>query len=139
MSARLKGAWRERFFASPMYFRLWCAGRVVDGRLDRFLAIAAMATRVGGGSPETAVGLVMSARIVPGFFLGPVAGVLVDRWDRKKVMVSCDLVRAFTLLLLPFVDHVWQLLIASLVLEMCTLLWRRPRRRRFRTWCRGTG
>ena len=64
----------------------------------------------------------MSARIVPGFFLGPAAGVLVDRWDRKKVMVSCDLVRAFTLLL-PFVDHVWQLLIASLVLEMCTLLW----------------
>ena len=82
----------------------------------------------------------MSARIVPGFFLGPAAGVLVDRWDRKKVMVSCDLVRAFTLLLLPFVDHVWQLLIASLVLEMCTLsCGRRPRRRRFRTWCRGTG
>ena len=62
-----------------------------------FLAIAALATRVGGGSPETAVGLVMAARIVPGFFLGPVAGVLVDRWDRKKVMVACDLGRAATL------------------------------------------
>ena len=107
-----------------MYFRLWCA-QVVSSMGDwiGFLAIAALATRVGGGSPETAVGLVMSARIVPGFFLGPAAGVLVDRWDRKKVMVSCDLVRAATLLLLPFIDHVWQLLIASLVLEMCTLLW----------------
>jgi len=107
-----------------MYFRLWCA-QVVSSMGDwiGFLAIAALATRVGGGSPETAVGLVMAARIVPGFFLGPAAGVLVDRWDRKKVMVSCDLVRAATLLLLPFIDHVWQLLIASLVLEMCTLLW----------------
>jgi dTMP kinase len=49
--------------------------------------------------------------------------VLVDRWDRKKVMVTCDLGRAVTLALLPFITHVWELLIASLVLEVCTLMW----------------
>jgi len=107
-----------------MYFRLWNA-QVVSSMGDwmGFLAIAAAATRIGAGSPETAVGLVMSARIVPGLFLGPAAGVLVDRWDRKKVMVTCDLTRAGMLALLPFITHVWQLLIASLVLEVCTLMW----------------
>lgn len=116
--------WHVRVFASRLYFRLWC-GNVVSSMGDwiGFLAIAAAAARIGGGSPETAIGLVMSARIAPGFVFGPVAGVLVDRWDRKRVMVVCDLGRAATLALLPFIDHVWQLLVASLALEVFTLLW----------------
>ncbi|MBI2710812.1 MAG: MFS transporter [Actinobacteria bacterium] len=119
-----RAQWQERMFASPLYSRLWRA-QVVSSMGDwiGFLAIAAAAARVGGGSPETAVGLVMSARIAPGFFLGPMAGVLVDRWDRKKVMVACDLGRAATLAFLPFITRVWQLLLASLVLEVFTLLW----------------
>ena len=65
----------------------------------------------------------MAARIVPGFFFGPLAGVLVDRWDRKKVMVSCDIGRAVVMALLPFVSDVIGLVLASLVLEVLTLLW----------------
>ena len=76
-----------------------------------------------GDSPAAAVSLVMSARMIPGFFLAPVAGVLVDRWDRKKVMVACDLARAGVLCTLPFIDHVWTLVLASLALEVATLLW----------------
>jgi MFS family permease len=56
-----------------------------------FVAIVAVATRISGSAG--AISLVMSARLVPGFFLAPVAGVLVDRLDRKKIMVACDLVR----------------------------------------------
>lgn len=65
----------------------------------------------------------MTARIVPGFFLGPLAGVLVDRWDRKRVMVVCDLARAGVVCVLPFVDTVIGLVVASLLLEVFTLLW----------------
>ena len=65
----------------------------------------------------------MAARILPGFFLGAAAGVLVDRWDRKQVMVVCDIGRAAVLATLPFVDTVLGLVVASLVLEMLTLLW----------------
>ena len=55
------------------------------------LAAGIVESRSGAG-PR--IGLVMTARIIPGFFFGPVAGVLVDRWDRKQVMVACDLGRA---------------------------------------------
>ncbi len=113
-----------RLFGSDDFFRLWLA-QVVSAMGDwiGFLAIIAIATRVGGDSPAAAISLVMSARMVPGFFLAPIAGVLVDRWDRKKVMVACDLLRGAVLLTLPFIDHVWTLVLASLVLEVGTLLW----------------
>ncbi len=114
-----------RLFGSPSFFRLWLA-QVTSSLGDwiGFVAITALAARVGGsGSPEAAVGLVLSARLVPGFFLAPVAGVLVDRWDRKRVMVVCDIGRGVALATLPWVDSVGALVVVSLVLEVLTLMW----------------
>lgn len=114
-----------RIFGSADFFRLWLA-QVLSSTGDwiGFVAIVALATRISGAaSGAAAVGIVMSARLVPGFFFAPVAGVMVDRWDRKRVMVSCDLLRAGVLGTLPFVRSLWGLVLASLVLEMATLLW----------------
>ena len=113
-----------RVFGSHAFFRLWLA-QVVSALGDwlGFVAVAAIAARIGGSSPEAAVGLVLSARLVPGFFLAPAAGVLVDRWDRKRVMVLCDVGRGLVLLTLPFVDTIPGLILASFLLEVLTLLW----------------
>ena len=113
-----------RLFGSSAFFHLWLT-QVASSIGDwlGFLAIAALAARIGGGSPEAAVGVVMSARIVPGFFLGAASGVVADRFDRKKVMVVCNIGRAAVLVTLPFVDTVLGLVAASLVLECFTLLW----------------
>ncbi len=114
-----------RLFGSPSFFRLWLA-QVASSLGDwiGFVAITALAARIaGGGSPEAAVGVVLSARLIPGFFLAPVAGVLVDRWDRKKVMVACDIGRGLVLATLPWVDTIAGLVVASLFLEILTLLW----------------
>ena len=113
-----------RLFGSHAFFRLWLA-QIASAMGDwiGFVAIVSVASRVGGSSPEAAVSVVMSARIIPGFFFSPVAGVLVDRWDRKKVMVSCDVARAMVLATIPFVDTIPGLFFASLCLEIPTLLW----------------
>jgi dTMP kinase len=113
-----------RLFNTTSFFRLWLA-QVVSSLGDwiGFVAVTAIAARIGGKSPEAAVSLVLSARLVPGFFLSPLAGVLVDRWDRKRVMVTCDIGRGIVMAFLPFVHHVWQLVVASLLLEALTLLW----------------
>ena len=68
------------------------------------LAISLLAIRVGSGSEGASLSLVLAARIAPGFFFGPIAGVLVDRWNRKRVMVTCDVCRALVMLSLPFVE-----------------------------------
>jgi dTMP kinase len=113
-----------RMFGSSQFFHLWLT-QVASSIGDwlGFFAIAALAARIGGGSPEAAVGVVMAARIVPGFFLGAASGVVADRFDRKRVMVVCNLGRAAVLVFLPFVDSVFGLVFASLLLECFTLLW----------------
>ena len=59
-------------FGSSAYFRLWMA-QVVSSLGDwiGLVAVVALAARLSKGS-SAAVGLVMAARMVPGFFLAPV-------------------------------------------------------------------
>ena len=118
--------WHVRLFGTHEFFRLWLV-QVVSSLGDwlGFSAIILLAARVGGGAGAGAgaISLVMAARIIPGFFFGPLAGVLVDRWDRKRTMVVCDLGRAAVIALLPFVDNILGLVLASLALEVLTLLW----------------
>jgi len=113
----------RRVFGSSAYFRLWMA-QVVSSLGDwiGLVAVVALAARVSGGS-SAAVGLVMAARMVPGFFLAPVGGVLVDRWDRRTTMVICDCGRAAIVAILPVVDSLLGLFLASFLLEVLTLLW----------------
>jgi dTMP kinase len=117
-----------RLFGTHEFFRLWLAQVVAAlGDWLGFLGITILAASVGAsgggaGSGGAAVGLVMIARIVPGFFLAPVAGVMVDRWDRKRVMVACNLGRAAVVAALPWVDTVLGLVAASFLLEIGALL-----------------
>src|SRR5215471_21034314 len=46
------------------------------------------------------------AYVLPLAFIGPVAGVFVDHWNPKMVMIASDLIRAALILLLPFVTDV---------------------------------
>ena len=112
-----------RVFGTKAYFRLWLA-QVISSTGDwiGLIAILAIAARVSDNS-GAAVSLVMVARVVPGFFLGTVGGVVIDRFDRRRVMVTCDVLRASLLLLLPFVDTLLGLVMISFGLEILTLLW----------------
>ena len=84
------------------------------------IAIAVYAEDVGGAS---GVGVVMTARVVPGFIVGPLAGVIADRFNRKRTMVIADIIRALILFSLPFGPSLIYLLIASVFLESLTLIW----------------
>ena len=111
-------------FGSPGFLRLWIA-QVVSAFGDwiGFLAIIEIARRIGGDQPGSAIALVMLARVLPGFFLASVGGVIVDRVNRKRLLISCDILRAGVLLTIPFIERVWGLILASLVLELATSLW----------------
>ncbi|MEZ5280816.1 MAG: MFS transporter [Acidimicrobiales bacterium] len=113
-----------RLFATPEFFRLWLA-QVFSAFGDwvGFLAIIVIAERIGGDTAGSAIALVMIARVLPGFFLASVGGVIVDRFNRKRLMITCDITRAVVLLVLPAIDTVWGLVLASLVLELATSLW----------------
>jgi dTMP kinase len=104
------------------FTKFWLAQVIASlGDWVGFFAVLAIAGRVSQSG--TAVGLVMIARMLPGFVLAPVGGVFVDRWDRKKVMVWSNVGRAVVLATLPFFDNLLGLVIISFVLEVLALLW----------------
>ncbi len=113
-----------RLFGTHEFFRLWLV-QVVSSTGDwlGFSALIVLAAKVGGSAGAGAISLVVAARLIPGFFFAPLAGVLVDRWDRRRTMIFCDLGRAAVVGMLPFVNNVAGLVIASFVLEVFTLLW----------------
>ena len=108
-------------FRNRNYMRFFMAQAVSSlGDWIGVIAIAVFASRIGG---ETAVGAVMTARVLPGFIAGPIGGVLADRWDRKRTMVFADIARALLIFSLPFFPNLLYLLLASVLLESMTLVW----------------
>jgi dTMP kinase len=104
------------------FFRLFAAQFSSSlGDWIGLVAILVLATKVSGSG--TGIGLVMTARMLPGFVLAPLGGALIDRWDRRKVMVTCDLGRAALLGLLPFFDSLVGLVLISFAIEILTLMW----------------
>jgi MFS family permease len=110
-------------FAGP-YRRLFKAQLLSSfGDWIGFLAVIGLAAHVAQSNKDLAVGAVLSARLIPGFFFGAFATALLDRWDRKKVMVVCDIGRGLIVGILPFVHTVLGLFLASVLLELLTLMW----------------
>ncbi|WP_422931735.1 MFS transporter [Singulisphaera sp. PoT] len=77
-----------RAFGSRNY-RLFFAGQGVSlvGTWMTRLATGWLVLRLGGDHAPWLLGLVSFAGLAPTFFLGPVAGVYVDRWGRHKALV----------------------------------------------------
>ncbi len=84
--ARLRGMGRS--FVNRNY-RLFFAGQGVSliGTWMTRLATGWLVYRLAGPSAAWMLGLVSFAGLAPTFFLGPLAGVFVDRWDRHRVLV----------------------------------------------------
>jgi dTMP kinase len=110
-----------RVFGTGSFFRLWLS-QVLSSLGDwiGLLAILALANTISE-SNAAALSLVMVARMLPGFVLAPLVGALVDRLDRKRVMVVTDVGRAVLLALLPFVNNLLGLVLASFILELFAL------------------
>src|SRR4051812_25128177 len=85
-----------RAFASRNY-RLYFAGQGVSliGTWMTRLATGWLVFRLGGAAAPWLLGVVSFAGLAPTFFLGPVAGVFVDRWDRHRVLVVTQVLSLF--------------------------------------------
>ena len=58
---------------------------------------------VGEGATPGRIATVLAVTLLPFSVVGPFAGVLLDRYDRRRLMIASDLVRAATFAILPFV------------------------------------
>jgi dTMP kinase len=85
-----------------------------------FVAVTALVASKGGGY---AVAGVMVARLLPAILFGPLAGALVDRFDRKTLMIGSDIARGALYVAMPFLGPLWAIYLISFVIECFSLLW----------------
>jgi dTMP kinase len=113
--------------AIPAFRKLW--NSMVFSSLGDWLgllATTALAQKLSGGSYATAnfaIAGVFIARLLPAVFLGPIAGVIADRLDRRKLMVSVDILRAALYISIPIVNTYLWLYTAVVLVECLTLFW----------------
>ncbi len=95
---------------NPDFARLWIA-QVISLLGDWFntIALSALVSRYSGGSGLAVSGLLL-ARFLPPLLVSPAAGVLIDRFDRRRVLIISDLLRAVIVLLMLLAtgpEHLW--------------------------------
>src|SRR5580765_3438579 len=112
--------------AIPAFRRLWLVTSVaaVCDWLS-LLALSALATELTTGytAQSFALGGVVATKLLPAAVLGPLAGALADKFDRRHVMVVCDLLRCALFLSIPIVGSLAWLFVATFAIELCALFW----------------
>lgn len=94
-AGRRQSIWRNRDF------RLVFAGQALSELGSGVSSLAYPLLMLAlTGSPAQA-GLLSAVRAVPYVLFGLLAGVLADRWDRRRIMVGCDAARALIMVSVP--------------------------------------
>ena len=109
----------------PPFARLLAAMSVSSlGDWVGFLAVTALVNDLaGGGVAAYSVAGLMLARTLPAVLFGPIAGTLVDRLDRKRIMITADVCRGFLYAAMVFVGHLWAVYALSFAIECLSLVW----------------
>ena len=99
------------------FAKLWL-GQLVSNMGDRFnyMALVALILYEMNRSAVEA-GKIVLFMTIPILIFGPIAGVYVDRWSRKKTMIASDLSRAALVTLLPLADRLWQVYVIVFLLS----------------------
>lgn len=90
-----------------------------------FVAVSYMVTDGRSAAAASfAVTGVMISRMLPSLFVGPFVGAVVDRFDRRKVMMTSDIIRAVLYASMPFfAGSLWAVFGLSFVIESLSLVW----------------
>jgi MFS family permease len=107
------------FRSNKQFTRLWTASIISQlGNWFNYIAIFVMLTKLTGSGQ--AVSWFLIAKFIPTTIFGPAAGVFADRFSRKTIMITCDVLRIFIVLgflLVKKPEHVWIVYTLALIQE----------------------
>jgi len=104
-------------------YRYTWMGQMVSEIGDHFNNIAVFALAMALTHSGLVITAIMLARAVPTIAMGPIAGVLLDRFDRKRIMIASDLARAVValgFLLTVHAHRIWVLYLFSALLMVAS-------------------
>jgi predicted MFS family arabinose efflux permease len=89
--------------------KLWI-GRIISQTGDWFNSVALFTLLLSLTGSGEAIGYILILKLLPTFFVGPLAGVVADRFDRKTIMIATDILRGLFVLgflLVRSPEQVW--------------------------------
>jgi len=93
----------KQLLANRNFMAVWAAS-FVSGLGDKIAILAFFSLVYNRTGDVASLGLLVAVQVLPGVVLGPFAGVLIDRWSRRGVMVASDLLSVVTVCVIPLVD-----------------------------------
>jgi predicted MFS family arabinose efflux permease len=112
-----------RLLAHNRNYRFAWAGQIVSEVGDHFNNIAVLSLAMEETHSGAIIASLMLSRAIPAMLAGPLAGILLDRFDRRRIMLASDLVRGFIALgfILTLGHHqTWLLYLLSALLMMAS-------------------
>jgi dTMP kinase len=106
--------------------RLWVALSLSSlGDWLSILALTTLASNLAHGTnaQNTAVGGVWIATLLPALLLGPIAGALADRLDRRMTMIVGDVVRGLLFLSIPLFPNLTWIFVAKFLAGIASQFW----------------
>jgi MFS family permease len=97
-------------------------GQAVSSLGDWMGTVALMALVLEITDSATAVGGVLVLRLAPTVLAGPLAARLTLRWNRRRIMLAMDAVRAPAVLVLPWITHLWWIYTWAFVVELAGMV-----------------
>ncbi len=108
----------RRALANPLYRRLFLAQLIaLFGTGIATVALALLAYELAGADAGAVLGTALAIKMVAYVTVSPVVAGYADRLPRRGLLVAMDLSRAAIVLLLPFVDAVWQIYLLVFLLQ----------------------
>lgn len=97
------------------FLKLW-GGQVISQIADKVFFVLLIALIVNYEPPRALANSTRSALMIaytlPAVFFGSAAGIVVDRWPKKQILIACNLVRALLTLAIPFLPKDFLILLA---------------------------
>lgn len=108
---------------NPDYTRLWSA-QVVSLLGDWFntIILAALVAHYSEND-GLAISILLLTRFLPPLLVAPFTGVLLDRFDRRRLLIASDIARMFIVLgylLAISADHIWLIYVLSALQFICS-------------------
>src|ERR1700704_6000364 len=111
-------------FAQHRDFLLIWAGQLISAIGSRVagFALGIWVLRTTGSTAEFAATFIAVA--IPTIVVSPLAGALVDRWDRRRTMIACDVLSAAAMLAIAVLWingglSIWHLYLAVAFTAVC--------------------
>ncbi|PTL60323.1 MFS transporter [Paraconexibacter algicola] len=104
----------------PVYRRLFAAQVVaLVGTGVTTVALGLLAYDLAGPNAGSVLGAALALKMIAYVGLAPVVAAVAHRFDRRRMLITLDVVRAMVLFVLPFVTEVWQVFVLIFVVNAC--------------------